>query len=159
MASEKPIPATAELYFASLVATALVYLVGIAVIAALIALTSEANGYAGAFQFLAFFATLGVFFALIAGFLIVAPLGTAIGTLMLRFTPPGWWQGPVTGVLVALSLVALTLAFFGVRSEPLDMGTYATGAIPVVLAAFAGSFVQHRILRWPRARPRAGTNC
>ena len=149
MESAKSRPDAAELFFASLIATALVYLTGVATIAALIYLTSPSGGFRNAFEFLSFFATIGIAAALFAAFLIVAPLGTAMGTLMLRLTPPAWWQGPVTGVLVALALVALTVLILGFSTERLDMGTYAVAAVPVVLSAFAGFYVQRRILRWP----------
>ena len=149
MKTEMERPDAADLFFASLVATALVYLVGIATIAMLVYLSSPTNGLRNAFEFLALFATIGVVGALFAAFLIVAPLGTAFGQLMLRFTPPAWWQGPMTGVLVALTLVLSTVAIFGFRSQAVDMGTYAVGAIPVVLSAFAGFYVQRHILRWP----------
>ena len=68
---------------------------------------------------------------------------------MLRLTPAGWWQGPVTGLLVALTLVAVTLALFAWGQQPMDLGVYAMAAIPTVLAPLAGAFVQQRVLKWP----------
>lgn len=146
---DKKPPKATELYFASLVATALVYLTGVALIAALIYLTSHTGGIRNAVEFLSIFATIGVAAALFAAFVIVAPLGTAVGQLILRLTPAAWWQGPITGVLVALTLVGLTFLTLGFRSQAWDTGTYAVAAIPVVLSGFAGSYVQRRILRWP----------
>lgn len=142
-------PDTVDLFLASLIATAMVYITGITLIAALIGFTSLANGFVQGFTFFMFFATFGAGAALFAAFLLVVPLGTAWGRLMVRLTPPAWWQGPLTGLLVALSLVALTLLMFGFASQPLDWGTYAIAAVPVVLAPFAGAYVQQRVLRWP----------
>ena len=121
------------------------------VIAVLIGLTSPSGGISDALGFLAFFATVGVFAAMLAAFILVAPLGTALGSIMLRLTPPGWWQGPATGVLVALTLVALTLGAFALSGTAIDLGTYAVAVVPVVLAPIAGAVVQRRILHWPGA--------
>ena len=87
-------PKSGDLFLASLVATALVYLLGILVIALLVAVTSSEDALKNAVTFLGFFATLGMGAAMVTAVLIVAPLGTALGKLMLRLTPAGWWQGP-----------------------------------------------------------------
>ena len=145
-------PKNTELFLASLVATALVYLTGIIVIAILVAATSAEDAFKNAFTFLGFFATIGVGAAMMAGFLIVAPLGTALGRLMLRLSPPGWWQGPATGVLVALTLVAVTLSLFAWGGQPMDPGLFAMAAIPIVLSPLAGAFVQQRVLKWPNPK-------
>lgn len=142
-------PKASELYIASLVATALVYGFGIFLIAILLGLTSPSSGLRDAAVFLAFFTTVGFFAALCVGFVIVAPLGIAIGKIMLGVTPPAWWQGPVTGLLVALVFVPSTLALIRLTGEPLDMGTYAVAFVPIVLAPFAGALVQQRFLHWP----------
>lgn len=142
---------TKDLFLASLATAGLVFGIGILVIAVLLGLTSPSNGLRDAFVFLAFFTTVGLSVAVCLSLVVVAPLGTAFGKLMLRVTPAGWWQGPATGLLVAIVLVAVTLALFRWSGEPLDLGTYAIAAIPAVLAPFAGAFVQRRILHWPRA--------
>ena len=144
-----------ELFTASLVATALVYLVGIIVIAILVALTSEEGAMRNALTFLAFFGTIGAGAATVAGLVLVAPLGTAFGRLMLRFTPPAWWQGAATGVLVAVTLVAGTLALLLVSGQPMEPGLFAMAAIPIVLSPFAGIVVQRRVLKWPEAEAAA----
>ena len=64
--AETAAPKATELFFASLVATALVYVVGVTVIAVLIGLTSPSGGISDALGFLAFFATVGVFAAMLA---------------------------------------------------------------------------------------------
>lgn len=142
-------PEATELFFAGLVATGLVYLAGIAIIAVLVAITSTEEPLRNAFTFLGFFATLGVGVAMVLGFLIVAPLATAWGKVMLRFTPAGWWQGPITGLLVSLTMVAMTLALFTFGEQPLDWGVYAMAAVPVVLSPIAGALVQRKMLNWP----------
>ena len=140
-----------ELFTASLVATALVYSVGILVIAILIGLTSEEGWLGKSLTFLAFFGTIGAGAATLAGLVLVAPLGTAFGKLMLRLTPPAWWQGAVTGVLVALTLVAATLLLFSLGGQPMEPGLFAMAAIPILLSPFAGTIVQRRMLKWPEA--------
>lgn len=142
-------PEASELFFAGLVATGLVYLAGIAIIAVLIAITSQEQPLRIALTFLSFFATFGLGIAVALGFLIVAPLGAAWGKVMLRFTPAGWWQGPITGLLVSLTLVAVTLALFAWRQQPLDWGVYAMAVVPVALSPLAGAFVQRKMLHWP----------
>ena len=142
-------PSAFDLFVASLLAAAIVYIVGITIIAMLVGLTSQTDRLAQGLTFLIFFATIGAGVALLVSFLIVAPLGTAWGRLVVRFTAPAWWQGPLTGLLVALSLLAVMLAIFGIASQPLDMGTRTIAAVPVILAPVAGGFVQHTILRWP----------
>ena len=142
-------PKPADLFAASLAATALVYSVGISIIAVLVGFTSPSGGFSDALVFFTFFATVGVMFACLVGVLVVAPLGMAMGEIMLRATPPRWWQGPVTGLMVAATLVAITLGMIGLTGEPLDMGTYAVGAVPLLLAPFAGALVQKYMLHWP----------
>ena len=154
MTEQETAPKARELFLASMAATGLVYGIGILVIAVLVIITSAAKGLEQALLdgvvFIGFFATMGVALAAIAGVFLVAPLGTALSKLILRVTPARWWQGPLTGALVALTVVALTLMALAASGEPLDMGTYAVAAIPVLLAPFAGAFVQYRILNWAR---------
>lgn len=142
-------PKPTDLFVASLAATGLVYSVGIMIIAVLVGLTSPTDGLSDALVFFTFFATVGVMFACVVGVLVVAPLGMAMGEIVLRATPPRWWQGPVTGLMVAAILVAITLGMIGLTGEPLDMGTYAVGAVPLLLAPFAGALVQRHMLHWP----------
>lgn len=145
-------PKPADLFLASLAATGLVYGVGIAIIAVLVGLTSPEGGFRDAAVFLGFFATIGVIFAGLVGLFVVAPLGMATGEIMLRVAPPRWWQGPLTGLIVAAILVAITLGMIGLTGEPLDLGTYAVGAVPLLLAPFAGSLVSKHMLHWPNYR-------
>ena len=143
-------PKPADLFVASLAATALVYCVGISITAVLVGLTSPAGGLRDALVFFGFFATVGVIVASAIGLLVVAPLGMAMGEIVLRATPPRWWQGPITGLMVAAILFAITLGMIALTGEPLDMGTYAVGTVPLVLAPFAGALVQRYILHWPK---------
>lgn len=152
MIEQKAPPKARELFLASLVATALVYGIGILIIAALVMVTSSNKGVGEALRdglvFLGFFATIGVAAAAVVATVLVAPLGTALGKLMLCLTPAAWWQGPTTGALVALAMVALTLMALALTGETLDLGSYAVAAVPLILAPFAGAFVQYRILHW-----------
>ncbi|EAQ28798.1 hypothetical protein NAP1_14403 [Erythrobacter sp. NAP1] len=149
MTRENSVPGTPELFFASLVATALVYFTGIAIIAVMVGLTSSAGALSNMLTFLAMFATIGVGAAVFVAFLIVAPLGTAVGLAVLRLTPPAWWQGPLAGGLVAATLVAVTLLLFQLGGQPLDWGVYAMAAVPLALAPVAGGLVQKHLLHWP----------
>ncbi|WP_162627586.1 hypothetical protein [Erythrobacter sp. KY5] len=155
MMHEKPAPGTPELFFAGLVATALVYFLGIAIIAALVGATSSHGAVGNMLTFLAMFATVGAGAAVFAAFLIVAPLGTAIGLAVLRLTPAAWWQGPLTGGLVAATLVSVTLLAFKLGGQPLDWGVYAMAIVPLVLAPIAGGLVQKHILHWPGSAQRS----
>ncbi|MEM7779502.1 MAG: hypothetical protein AAF697_03810 [Pseudomonadota bacterium] len=152
MTQQNPAPSSKDLFLASLAASALVYGVGIIVIAALVIATSASKGFSEAVRdgllFLGFYSTVGMVVAAVVGLALLAPLGTAFGKLVLRLTPAAWWQGPATGVLVALSLVAITFAVASGLGEASDAGTYVMAAIPVALAPFAGAFVQYRFLRW-----------
>lgn len=145
-------PGVSELFFASLVASALVYIAGALVFSGISFLGTRTGGFFAVLQSLAMFATVGLIAAITLVFLVVAPLGTAVGLAMLKVSPPGWWQGPITGALVALTLEGVVLAVFA--SEPLqpEWGNAATLAIPVILAMVAGAVVQHKVLRWPGAR-------
>ena len=142
-------PKPTDLFVASLAATALVYSAGISIIAVLVGLTSPSGGFSDALVFFTFFATVGVMFACAVGVFLVAPLGMAMGEIMLRATPPRWWQGPLTALIVAAILVSITLGIIGLTGEPLDKGTYAVGVVPLLLAPFAGALVQKHILHWP----------
>lgn len=144
-------PGVSELFFASLIASALVYIAGALVFSGISFLGTRSGGFFAVFQSLAMFASVGLIAATMLVFLVVAPLGTALGIAMLKVSPPGWWQGPITGALVALTLEGVVLAVFA--SEPLqpEWGNAAMLAIPVVLAMAAGSIVQHKVLRWPTA--------
>lgn len=146
-------PDAIQLFQASLIATALVYLPGILIIAALVALTSEGSeALINTLTFLGFFVTFGAGAAGFLGVAIVAPLGTGIGKIILRLSPPGWWQGPLTGALVAVAMVSLTLLAFWWGAQPMDGGLYAMAAVPLALAPLAGAFVQRQFLRWPHKR-------
>lgn len=147
-------PGVPELFMASLIATALVYVAGALVFSAISYLGTRTGGTTAMVQSFMMFATVGLLAATALAFLVVAPIGTAWGLAMLKVSPPGWWQGPLTGALVALSLEAIVLALFA--SEPLqrDWGNVAMLAIPVALAMIAGAIVQHRVLRWPEGRLR-----
>ncbi len=150
--SEAPhaFPKPSQLFTASLVAAALVYAVGVVLIAVGVAATSPSGGVRDALVFLGFAATGGMVLSGLAGVAIVAPLGTAFGTLVLRLSQPGWWQGPLTGVLVATALIGGSVALLGWSGERVDAGTYAVAAVPFALAPLAGWFVQRRMLHWPQ---------
>lgn len=147
-------PGVSELFFASLVASALVYVAGALVFSGISFLGTRTGGFFAVLQSLVMFASVGLIAATMLVFLVVAPLGTALGLAMLKVSPPGWWQGPITGALVALTLEALVLVLFA--NEPLqpEWGNVATLAIPVALAMVAGAIVQQRVLCWPAGRPR-----
>ena len=150
--SEAPhvIPKPVQLFTATLVAAALFYAVGVVLIAIEVAATSPSGGVRDALVFLGFAATGGMFVSGLAGVAIVAPLGTAFGTLVLRLSQPVWWQGPVTGVLVAAVLIGGSVALLGWSGERVDAGTYAVAAVPFALAPLASAFVQRRMLHWPQ---------
>lgn len=146
------IPDARDLYRASLIAAAMVFAAAVLILAALAYFSSNGGGWPNVVQTLLIIGTLGTVFGAFATVALIAPLGTAIGSAVLRLTPPAWWQGPLTGMLVAIMLEALVLALFARFDEPWDAGSYVTLALPIVLALFAGAYVQHRILRWPAGR-------
>ena len=145
----RPAPQVPELFMASLIATALVYTAGSAIIIALSLVTSGDTGWQGVMEAVVFFAFFGAMLATAAAFLLVAPLGTAFGLAMLRVSPPGWWQGPLTGLLVAFALETIALALFGTDAIRWTVANIVTMSLPVVLSLFAGAYVQQRVLRWP----------
>ena len=148
-------PGAADLFTASLIAVAMVYGVGAVLFSAFSFLGTQSGGWLAVFKTFAMFATGGLLVAGIISFVIIAPIGTAIALAMLRITRPGWWQGPATGILVALSLEGIGFAALSaIPSEELrwEAGNLAVLLIPVVLAAFAGAYVQHKVLHWPPPR-------
>ena len=157
MAETKNQPPATQLYFASLVATAMVYGGGVLIITALVIATGGTEDPMSLIEFILMAISVGTLLAAMAGIGLVAPLGTAFALAVLRLSPPGWWQGPLTGVLVALALVGLTIAVFGAQLYNDDMGNRIVMAIPVVLAFFAGGYVQRRILKWPGGEPASAT--
>ncbi len=146
-------PDAVELYLASLAATAIVYVAGIAFLAVMSYFAANGGGWQQVAQTVFVVGVIGLLFAAGAAFMIVAPLGAAFGLMVLKISPPGWWQGPLTGALVAIALEAFVLLF--VSREPLEWewGNAVTLLLPIVLAMMAGAYVQRRILHWPERLP------
>ncbi|WP_108789971.1 hypothetical protein [Erythrobacter sp. Alg231-14] len=154
---EKPItplnqpnpPGAPELYYASLVANLLVYGAGALIFSVIAYFGAHTGSWLAVVKTLGMFATIGMVIAAVVGFLIVAPMGTAYGLAMLKLSRPAWWQGPVTGALVALSLEAFVIFVVSQEALEAEMGNVVTLSIPVALAMIAGAFVQRKLLHWP----------
>ncbi|MHA7820865.1 MAG: hypothetical protein ACX930_14555 [Erythrobacter sp.] len=147
--THKP-PAMPELYSASLVATGIVYVAGVSIYSAIILALGYFDEPVQILPTLLGFFTIGLLGAFFAGFFLVAPLGTLFGLAVLKFSRPGWWQGPLTGALVTLALEGIVIGI--VSREPLhwELGNAVILAWPVLLAMIAGWFVQRRMLNWPQ---------
>lgn len=152
LSPEKQQPSAGDLFIASLMAAALVYCAAAVLFSGFSFLGTQSGGLLAVVQTFALFATFGLAVAVFLSFLFIAPLGTALGMAILRITPPAWWQGALTGLLVALSFEGLVLlALMAVPSDDLqlELGNLVMFAIPVVLAVIAGAYVQRRVLHWP----------
>ena len=142
-------PRPAELFRAGLMANALVYIGGAVIFTGISYFGTQTGGWLTVFRTLLMFATMGVVAAAALGFLIVAPIGTAFGMAILRISPAGWWQGPLTGALVALSLEAFAVLVISQETLEWELGNLFTLSVPVILAAAAGGYVQRAMLQWP----------
>ncbi|XUU61610.1 hypothetical protein ACRAQ6_04890 [Erythrobacter sp. HA6-11] len=138
-----------ELYFASLIATAIVYAAGMLIFSALSFFGQQTGGWGAVFSTLMFAIFVGTIAATAIALLITGPLGTGIGLAIVRFTPAGKWQGPVTGALVAIVLEAFTVLVVAQERMEWEGGNAVMLAIPIILAMIAGAIVQQRVLRWP----------
>lgn len=147
--SSKAPPQATEIYFASLVATGLVYLAGVLIYTAIVFVGGNLDNVTGILMVLFGFLTMGVIFAAFAGLAVVGPLGTGFGLLVLKVTKAGWWQGPLVGALVTVTLEAFVV--FVVSREELywEWGNAVMLTWPVILAMIAGWYVQRRVLKWP----------
>lgn len=147
-------PGMPELYISSLIATAMVYLSGIVLFAGLSYFGSNSGGWQAVGQLLGLGLVWGIIPVAAAALMVIAPLGCAFGLIVLRFTPAGWWQGPLTGALCALSLEAVVFLAIQLNSphDGWDWGNVVTLSIPVALAMIAGRIVQQRFLDWPDNR-------
>jgi hypothetical protein len=87
-------PAVPELFYASLVASGIVYLSALGLFTILELFSADAGRLQNALGILLVFGMHGAPVAIPLPFLIVAPLGTAIGLFMVRDTRPGPWPGP-----------------------------------------------------------------
>lgn len=91
----------------------------------------------------------GVLLTGLLAFLIIAPIGTAIGLALARFAPPGYWQGPVNGAIIAsLFLGMYSLAVVPEGPLPGMIGI-AVAAGFIAIATAAGWIAQRWFLRWP----------
>ena len=142
-------PKSADLYRASLVATALVYGVGSAIYSVILFALSKEGGFGLFVQTLLAFGSIGVVVATVLALVVVAPLGTVFGSAILRLTPPGWLQGPLTGALVALALEAIVVFFIAQQPMEAEWGNAVMLAYPIALAMIAGAMVQRYMLQWP----------
>ncbi len=145
-------PKPTELFRAGLMANALVYIGGAVIFTIISYFGTQTGGWLTVFKTLLMFATMGVVAAAALGFLIVAPIGTAFAMAILRISPAGWWQGPLTGALVAVSLEAFAVLVISQETLEWELGNLFTLSIPVILAMAAGGYVQRAMLQWP---PRA----
>ena len=150
-------PTVPELYIASLIATALVYVFGVVILTILVMATSDPGDWPHLAGTMALQGAAGSVIATFGAFTLIAPMGTLFALIMLRVSPPRWWQGPLTGVLVALALEGLVLGLFNQGVVRPTLGNAATMSLPVVLAFFAGGFVQRRILDWPHSSTAVST--
>lgn len=142
-------PGTRELFEASMVATILTYAGGALIFSAISFLGTHSGGWQAVLLSLLGFATIGLFMASLFGVVVVAPLGTAFAHAVLRLTPAGWWQGPLTGALVTVFMELFVIIVIAREELQWELGNLVTLGIPVVLAALAGGWVQRRILGWP----------
>lgn len=142
-------PKATELFYASIIATALVYAAGMLIISALVLATSRFEEWPRFVETFLMAGTVGTLMATFAGLVLIAPMGTGCALAILRLTRPAWWQGPLTGLLVAMSLEAGVLAIVGQAVIRPTAANAITMSLPVVLAIFAGGYVQRRILHWP----------
>ncbi len=144
-------PQAAQLFYGSLIATAMVYGAGALIFVFISYFGAQSGGWMGVAKAVMMAAFFGTVAAAALGFLVIAPLGTALGLLMLRFTTPGWWQGALTGALVAIALEAFLVLVVSQEALRWEWGNVVTLSLPIILAMFAGTYVQHKILRWPNA--------
>lgn len=152
-------PPAPQLFYASLIATGLVYAAGTVLFSGMSYFGQHTGGLMRVLQTFLILATFGAGVALALAFVLIAPIGTAFALAVLRIAPARWWQGPLTGALVAVTLEALVLGFaFVIAQQPLERegGNAVMLGVPVILAMIAGGIVQNRILKWPSANARTG---
>jgi len=145
--SDSHSPGVSELFYASVVASALVFLATLLAFSLLPLVISGDPVASLTILFIGGF--YGILFAVTATFLLVAPLGTGLGLLVLRYFPPGVWQGPAVGGCVATILMGGFLALTQQTLPLYDGGNLVALAILILFSAIAGWIVQRLILRWP----------
>lgn len=139
-------PEAAELFVASVMACFTAYLIMVS----LFAISFFSEGPEAIASVIMVGASFGLFVAAFLTFIIIAPLATLIGIILLRALTAPIWLGAALGLLCAMLLLAgfFVLGYSGLPSMR-DMPIFATFA---AIAAFSGWVAQTYILRWPDLR-------
>jgi hypothetical protein len=141
-------PSVSRFYLAGLAASFIVFFACLVIFSG-VALFGESGSPAVAVGILLAGGFWGVLLTGLLAFLIIAPIGTAIGLALARFAPPGYWQGPANGALVATLVIgSYVLAASPEETWP-GMAGAAIAAGFVAIGAAAGWMAQRWFLRWP----------
>lgn len=146
------IPRLSDLYFASVIASLIVFYAVLLVFAGMAAMESSLE-MAG--KILLY----GLFISIIVGLpmamLVTGPLGTAIGFGLSRFAPETRWFGPLTGLLTG-SLLLLGYAFTLSGFDHPDRSDEIVQMLAfLAIGSFGGWIAQAKVLGWPRPTPSA----
>ncbi len=140
-------PGPMRLFTASLIAAG-IYYVAVLLLLTVVALVSV-GGPLRAFGVFSVYGMYGLFIAVLLAFVLVAPLSTALGLIMLRLAPQGRWTGGLIGGLIVAIVFLGFWIFAASEGESHSLGTFAPWVALTAIGAATGWFVQHRILRWP----------
>ena len=140
-------PGAATFYAGSLVGSAFVFLMLLALF--FVASLWSGSSIAIAMSVLIFGGLWGGFISILLAFLVVGPIGTAIGVALARLAPPGKWHGATNGAATGVILLALVLTFTPGATRNLDVGTQLFAVAFLLAGAIAGWMVQSWYLCWP----------
>lgn len=146
-------PKAAELFVASVMACFTVFLISLVLMAIAPFITGTPDPVATTLSIIFIGGAWGMAIAAFLTFIIIAPLATLIGMVLVRALPPSIWLGSAVGLLSAVLLIASLIAL-GSSGVP-DMDQILLLATFIAVATFSGWVAQTYILRWPDLRVEA----
>lgn len=132
-----------DLYVCGIYASLIVYICAVGLVGVSLAV---GDGASDALPASLIYGLFGLIPALGVAFLVVAPLGCAVGLGFMALMGWRWWIGALTGAISMATLMALvTLIVGGVREAP-DAGTIVFLSGLIASATFAGWLAQRHIM-------------
>lgn len=148
--ADETLPSAAELFVASVIACFTAFVISLILLAIAPFINGTPDPVATAMSVILIGGMWGMMIAAFLTFIIIAPLATLIGIILVRAVPPSIWLGSVVGLLSAVLLIAAIMAPYpnGLPNFR-DMPMLATFS---AIAAFSGWVGQTYILHWPDLR-------
>lgn len=141
-------PTVGDLYQAGLLASALSF-VGILLVISL-SFALDGGGLYGTAGTLFLGTIYMIIPATAIAFLVTAPLGCIIGSVLLRILPPTSWLGGITGALVAIAaVILLALGLMGNSGLYFDPEIVLFVTAIIAIGSASGWYAHRRVLDWP----------